>query len=90
MQNNGMDSNPQDVTSYITQYHASFLVYLESEYCSKYRSPPVNKTEYMPSNNMLPSGKASGSDQFPFDLHDMPSDDEEESITYNVAETISG
>jgi hypothetical protein len=33
----GMDINPEDETSYTTQYQESFLKYVENEFCAKYR-----------------------------------------------------
>ena len=33
----GMDINPEDETSYITQYQEAFLKYAENEYCAKHR-----------------------------------------------------
>jgi len=32
----GMDINPEDVTSYTTQYQEAFLKYVENEYCAKH------------------------------------------------------
>jgi hypothetical protein len=39
----GMDFNPEDETSYTTQYQEAFLKYVETEYCAKHGSVPVNK-----------------------------------------------
>jgi len=33
----GMDINPEDETSYITQYQEAFLKYVGNEYCAKHR-----------------------------------------------------
>ena len=33
----GMDINPEDETSYTTQYQEAFLKYVENEYCAKRR-----------------------------------------------------
>jgi hypothetical protein len=33
----GMDINPEDETSYTTQYQNAFLKYVENEYCAKHR-----------------------------------------------------
>jgi len=56
----GMDINPEDETSYTTQYQEGFLKYVENEYCTKHRRVPVNQLETVPSNNLLPSAMASG------------------------------
>jgi len=38
----GMDINPEDETSYTTQYQEAFLRYVENEYCAKHRCVPFN------------------------------------------------
>jgi len=73
----GMDINPEDETSYITQYQEAFLKYVENEYCAEHRRAPVNKLETVPSSNVVPSATASGSYQSSFDPYDLSSDDEE-------------
>jgi len=87
---NGMDSNPEDETSYTTQYQEAFLKYVENEYCAKHRGVPVNKLQTIPSNNLLPSATASGSYQSSFDPYDLSSDDEEYLTPNSVAETTPG
>jgi hypothetical protein len=62
-----MDSNPEDDTSYTTQYQKAFLKNVEFEYCAKRRGVPVNKLETVPSSNLVPSATASGSYQSSFD-----------------------
>jgi len=57
----GMDINPEDETSYTTQYQEAFLKYVENEYCANHRRTPVNKLETVPSRNLVPSAMASGS-----------------------------
>ena len=59
----GMDINPEDETSYTTQYQEAFMRYAENEYCAKHRRVPVNKLETVPSSNLVPSAMASGSYQ---------------------------
>jgi hypothetical protein len=86
----GMDINPEDETSYTTQYQEAFLKYVENEYCAKHRHVPVNKLETVPSCNLVPSAMASGSYQSSFDPYDLSSDDEEYLTLYNVAETTPG
>jgi len=39
----GMDTTPEDETSYTAQYQEAFLKYVENEYCAKHRRAPVNK-----------------------------------------------
>jgi len=86
----GMDINPEDETSYTTQYQVAFLKYVENEYCAKHRRVPVNKLETVPSSNLVPSATASGSYQSSFDPYDLSSDDEEYLTPNNVAETTAG
>jgi hypothetical protein len=82
-----MDINPEDETSYSTQYQESFLKYVENEYCAKHRRRPVNKLEIVLSCILVPSATASGSYQSSFDPYDLSSDDEEYLTLNNVAET---
>jgi hypothetical protein len=85
-----MDINPEDETSYTTQYQEPFLKYVENEYCAKHRCVPVNKLETIPSSNLLPSGMGSGSNQVSFDPYDSSSDDEQCLTPNNVGETTPG
>jgi len=85
-----MDINPEDETSYTTQYQEAFLKCLENEYCAKHRCVRVNKLETVPSSNLVPSATASGSYQSSFDAYDSSSDDEEYLMPNNVAETTPG
>jgi len=87
---NGIDVNPEDKTSYTTQYQDAFLKCVENEYCAKHRRVPVNKLETVPTSNLIPSATASGSYQSSFDPHDLSSDDEEYLTPNNVAETSPG
>jgi hypothetical protein len=50
----GIDNNPEDETSYTTQYQEAFLKYVENEYCAKHRHVPVNKFETVHSSNLVP------------------------------------
>jgi len=86
----GLDINPEDETSYTTQYQEAFLKYVENEYCDKHRSVRVNKLETVPSSNLIPSATASGSYQSSFDPYDVSSDDEEFLTRNNVAKTTPG
>jgi len=82
-----MDINPEDETSYTTQYQEAFLKDVENEYCAKHRHMPVNTLETVPSSNLVPSATASGSYQSSFDPYDLPSDDEEYLTPNKAAET---
>jgi len=83
----GMDINPQDETSYTTQYQEAFLKYVENEYCAKHRRVPVNTLQSLLSSNHISSATASRSCQSSFDPYDFSSDDEEYLTPKNVAET---
>jgi len=90
MWDNGMDINPEDKTSYTTQYHEAILKYVENQYCAKHQGLPVNTPETILSSNLVPSAMASGSGQSSFDPYGMSSDDEEYVTPNNVAETTHG
>jgi len=79
----GIDINPEDATSYTTQYQKAFLKYVENEYCAKHQHVPVNKPESILSSNLVPSATASGSGKSSFDPYFVSSNDEE----YLSAET---
>jgi len=72
-----MDIDPEDETSYTTQYQQAFVKYVEIEYCAKHRRVPVNKHESLPSCHPIPSATISGFCQSSFDPYDLSSDDEE-------------
>jgi len=84
----GMDINPEDETSYTTQYQEAILKYVENEYCAKHQCVPVNKHESLPRSNLIPSSTASGCYQSCFDPYDLSSDDEEYLTPKDVAEMI--
>jgi len=83
----GMDINPEDGTSYTTQYQEVILMYVENEYCAKRQRVQVNKPETVLSSNLIPSAMASRFSQSSFDPYDLSSDDEEYWTPNNVAET---
>jgi hypothetical protein len=83
----GKDINPEDETSYTTQYQEAFLKYVENEYCAEHRRALVNTLETVLTSNLVPSAMASWSYQSSFDPYDWSSDDEEYSTPNNVAET---
>jgi hypothetical protein len=90
MWDKGMDINPEDETSYTTEYHEACLKYVENEYCTKHRRVSVNDDQTVPSSNLVSSATASESYQSSFDPSDLSSDDEEYSTPNNVAETTPG
>ena len=85
-----MDMNPEEETSYTTQYQEAFLKYVENEYCTKLGHVPVSKLETVPSRNLVPYATASGSYQSFFDPYDSSSDDDEYLTPTNVTETTHG
>jgi len=85
-----MDINPEDETSYTTQYQEAFLKYVENEYCDKHRRVPVNKLQRLPSSNHISSATALRSCQSSFDPYDLSSDDEECLTPNNETETTPG
>jgi len=86
----GMDINPEDETSYITQYQEAFLKWVENEYSARHRRVPVNQHDSFLSSNPLPSTTASRSCQLSFYPFELSSDDEEYLTPNNVAETTPG
>jgi len=86
----GMVINPDDKTSYTTQYQEAFLKYVENEYYANHRRLPVTKVETIPNNNLRPSAMASRSGQSSYDAYDLSSDDKEYLMPTNVAETTPG
>jgi len=57
----GIDINPEEETSFISQYQVVFLKYVDNEYCSKHRLLPVIQPESIQSNNIVLSVKGSRS-----------------------------
>jgi len=88
--NKGLDIDPEDETSYTTQYQETFLKYVENEYYPKHPHVPVNKLETVPSSNLVPSTTAAGFYQSSFDPYDLSSDDEEYLTPNNVTEMTPG
>jgi len=85
-----MDINPEDETSYTTQYQEAFLTYMENEYCSKHRWLSVIKPERIPNNNPFPSAMASGYSESSFDPYDLSSADEDYLMQKSMTETTPG
>jgi hypothetical protein len=86
----GMDVNPDDETSYTTQYQEAVLQYVENEYCAKHQHVPVNKLQRLPSSIPISSATASGSCQSSFDPYNLSSEDEEYLTLNNVVEMTTG
>jgi hypothetical protein len=58
-----MAINPEDETSYTTQYQDAFLQYVENEYCAKYRRLRVIMSDNTLNNNLSSYKMASRSGQ---------------------------
>jgi len=82
-----MNINPEDETSYTTQYQEALLKSVEKEYCAKRQGVPVNKRESLLSSNPILSAMAPGCCQSSFLPYDLSSDDEEYLTPNNVADT---
>jgi len=80
-----MDINPEDKTSYTTQYQEAFLKYVENEYCAKHRRLSVTKHEKLQSNHFIHSAMLSQSGQSSFDPYDLSSGDGEYLMPRNLA-----
>jgi len=90
MWDKGMDINPEDETSYSTQYQEAFLKYVENEYCAKHRHLIVTKPESILNNNLVSSAMASRSGQTSYDPYDSSSNDGEYLMPNNVAKMTPG
>jgi hypothetical protein len=77
MWDKGMDIDPQDETSYTTQYQKALLRNVLNEYCAKHRRVPVNEVEMVLSSNLVLFAMASRSYQSSVDPYDLSSNDEE-------------
>jgi hypothetical protein len=86
----GMDINPEDDTSYTTQYLEAFLKYVENVYNPKHQLVPVNKLESLLHSKMVSSSTDFGSCQPFFDPYDLSSNVEEYLTPNNVAEMTPG
>jgi len=86
----GLDINPEDKTSYTSQYQEAFEKYVENKYCAKHTRLPVTKSENIQNNNLSFSTMVSKSGQSSYDPYDLSSDDGEYLMPDNVAETTPG
>jgi hypothetical protein len=86
----GMDINPEDETSYTTQYQEAFLKYVENKYCAKHRRLPVTMSNNTLHHNLSSCEMASRSGQSSYDPYDLSSDDDEYLMPTNVAEMTPG
>jgi len=82
--------DPEDETSYTTQYQEVFLKNVENEYWAKYRHVPVIEPESVPSKNLFPSATSRGAVQSSVDPYDSSGKDEKYLLPNNVAETTPG
>jgi len=86
----GMDINPEDETSYTTQYQEPFLNYVENESCTKHRLLPVIKSDNTLNNILSSFQRASRFDQSSYAPYDLSSDDDKYLMATNVVETTLG
>jgi len=84
------DMNPEDETSYTTQYDEAFLKYVENKYCTKHQQMSITKPENDQHSNFFSSAKASGFGQSSFHPYDLSSDDDEYLTSKCVAVTTPG
>ena len=82
-----MDINPENETSYTTQYQEAFLKYVRNEYCAKHRRVGKYEQESLPSRNLVSSATDSVSCESSFDPYDLSMNDEGYSTPDNAAET---
>jgi len=87
---NAMDIHADDKTSYTTQYHDTFLKYVENAYTVKHGLVLITQPGSVLSNNLIPSATASGSGQTCLDPYDLSSNDEEYMMPNNVVATTPG
>jgi len=90
MWDKGLDINPEDETSYTTQYQAAFLKYVENEYCAKHICLLVSESETISNNNLVFSAMASRCGHSSYDPDHLCSDDDEYLMPNNVGETTAG
>src|SRR5882757_8255213 len=86
----GMDINPEDETSYSTQYQEAFLKYVENEYCEKHRGLPVTKSDNTLNNNPRSFEMASRPGQSSYDPYNLSRNGDEYIMSTKVAETTPG
>jgi len=84
-----IDINPEDETSYATQYQEACLTYMENEYSAKHRRVLVNKPDSVPNRTLVPAIKAVWTGQSSFDRYDFSIYDEEYSELNTVVEMTS-
>jgi hypothetical protein len=78
-----MDINPEDETSYGTQYLEPILKHMENTYDMKRRHLPVTNPESILNNTQVSSIMASRSFYASYDPYDLSSDDDEEYLIPN-------
>jgi len=86
----GMENDPEDNTSYTTQYQEAFLKYIENKYFAKHSRISIIKPANLPGSNLFPSANASAFGQSSFDPYDLSSNDEEYMTPKCMAETTHG
>ena len=82
----GIDTYPEDETSYTTQFQEAFLQYVDIEYYIKPQCLPVNELNCIPMDNIFCSEIVSRSGQYSYDPYDVSSDDDKYLMPKDVAE----
>jgi len=86
----GVDTNPQDKTSYTTQYHEATLKYLKNENRAKHRHLPVPMSEKTLNNPLSSLAMVCRSVQSSNDLYNLSRDDKEYLMANSVAKMTPG
>ena len=86
----GMEINPEEEISYTTQYKVAVLKHVENEHWAKHRRWPAINSETVPSSNLFPSAKASGSCQSTTNSSHLAGDHQEYFTPRQGAETTPG
>jgi len=86
----GMYINPEDGTSYTSQYQEPFLQSVENEHCAKHGLVLVIEPKSVPSNNLFPSATGTRTNQCSFASYGMSSDDGISLMPTSVAKMTPG
>jgi hypothetical protein len=86
----GMVINPDNKSSYTTQYQEAFRKIAENEYCAQQRPAPVTYPRRLLNTNLVSFIMATRSSQSVYDSFGLSCNDEEYIMTNMVAETTPG
>jgi len=86
----GMDINPENETSYTTEYQEPFPNHVENEYCTKHRLLPVIKSDNTLNNTLSSFQRASRSVQSSYAPYDLSSDEDKYLMATKVVEMTPG